>query len=132
MKFRMLALITVAMTLVLLGAVPATAQNRENSETSRSEETSQAVPSMGRYIIVTGVLKKQGITAYQYGSHTILGWEPRRLYALYGARGINLDRYVGRWVIVLGIIVRGYPIDFGPPLLRVVNVRPMSFPTYGS
>lgn len=121
MRVKMSILATVVMVLVLLVALPAVAQTQD---TTRYGVGAQASSPKGQLVRVTGVLQKQGITGYQYGSHVITVQRSKRVYALYGGRGINLNRYVGRRVTVVGKRVRGYPIDLGPPLLKVIRVRP--------
>ncbi|MFT4523674.1 MAG: hypothetical protein ACI8ZN_002629 [Bacteroidia bacterium] len=59
-----------------------------------------------------GALEQQGITTYQYGTHTI------SKYALRSA-AINLDKYV----TVFGTKVEGYPLDGDPDFLEVTKVE---------
>lgn len=67
-------------------------------------------------IEVTGVIQKQGITTYQYGSHTISGYALR-------SSAVNLDDYINQNVTVVGCKVDGYPVDGGPDYIEVEEVK---------
>lgn len=67
-------------------------------------------------IEVTGTIHQQGITFYQYGTHTIEGYALR-------SSVVNLDDYVGQQVTVVGYKIDGYPIEGGPDYLEVVEVK---------
>ncbi|HEU4716315.1 MAG TPA: hypothetical protein VFU15_00700 [Bacteroidia bacterium] len=67
-----------------------------------------------------GTLEKQGITTYQYGTHTIVNGNTT--YAL-KSETINLDNYAGRNVTITGSKIKGYPIDGGPDYIDVTSVR---------
>lgn len=71
-------------------------------------------------ITVTGVLKAQGTTTYQYGTHTIQN--DHQFYALMSG-SINLDQYVNKTVTITGSEVIGYPMEDGPMLLEVFSVK---------
>lgn len=120
MRFKVPTLMAMVTLLALLAAMPVVAQTQDALQ--YRDEVRASKPE-GQLVKVTGVLEKQGITGYQYGSHMITVQRSKRVYALYGGRGINLNRYVSRRVTVVGKRVRGYPIDFSPPLLKVIRVR---------
>ena len=67
-------------------------------------------------IETTDIIQKQGITTYQYGTHT------NSDYALRSS-SVNLDDYVGQSVTVVGQKVEGYPVDGGPDLLEVEKIK---------
>ena len=67
-----------------------------------------------------GVIKSQGITTFQYGSHTIVN--NKKLYAL-RSDSIKLDDYIGKKVELTGIKINGYPIDGGPEFYNVVHIK---------
>lgn len=73
-------------------------------------------------ITAVGTVQKQGITTYMYGTHVLKDESGKTLYALTSDR-VDLDRYVGRKVTVRGDLVGGYPVDGGPPYLRVAAVE---------
>jgi hypothetical protein len=65
---------------------------------------------------ITGVVQRQGITVYQYGTHTICGYALR-------SSSVTLDDYVNQTVTVVGHKIDGYPIDFGPDYIEVEEIR---------
>ncbi len=67
-----------------------------------------------------GLLEKQTITSYQYGTHTISNKDV--IYALRSST-INLDTYVNKTVTIKGSKVKGYPVDGGPEYIDVKEVR---------
>lgn len=71
-------------------------------------------------IVVTGVLHKQGITTYQYGTHTIS--ENNKLYALRSS-SLNLDEYLSQNITIVGERIDGYPVDGGPNYLEVIKIK---------
>lgn len=73
-------------------------------------------------ITSVGVVKKQGMTSYMYGTHALVNENGRTLYALKSDR-INLDPYVGRRVTVSGELIKGYPVENGPNYLNVESLR---------
>ncbi|MBM78813.1 MAG: hypothetical protein CL846_10055 [Crocinitomicaceae bacterium] len=67
-------------------------------------------------IKTSGVIQKQGITTYQYGTHTIPG------YAL-KSNTIDLDKYIDQKVKIKGSKVDGYPVDGGPEYIEVKKIK---------
>src|SRR5215210_4133073 len=67
-----------------------------------------------------GLLKKQGITTYMYGTHTITN--EGKTYAL-NSTTINLDTLIDKTVTVKGNKINGYPVDGGPELIDVKEVE---------
>lgn len=76
-------------------------------------------------ITVEGIVRQQGLTVYQYGTHVLVGAAEETLYALRGDQR-SLDGYVGRRVRVSGALIAGYPIDAGPKYLDVSSVQPVA------
>jgi len=74
-----------------------------------------------RIISATGILEKQGITTYQYGTHVINDSNSNTFYAL-SSNDIRLDDYVGLSVTVKGHTVIGYPLENGPQYLNVFSI----------
>ena len=68
------------------------------------------------HIEVSGVIQEQGITTYQYGTHTIAGYALR-------STAVNLDDYVDMEVTVSGHKIEGYPISGGPDYIEVESVK---------
>jgi len=67
-----------------------------------------------------GLLKKQEITTYQYGTHTISN--EGKTYALKSST-INLDTHVNKTATVKGNKINGYPVDGGPEFIDVKEVQ---------
>jgi len=67
-----------------------------------------------------GLLKQQGITTYQYGTHTISN--DSITYALKSST-VNLDSYIDKRVTIKGTRVDGYPIENGPDFIDVKELR---------
>lgn len=67
-------------------------------------------------IEVSGVVQKQGMTTYQYGTHTISNYAIR-------SNTIDLDNYIDKNVTVIGTKIEGYPIDGGPDYLEVEKIK---------
>ncbi|SDG64486.1 hypothetical protein [Psychroflexus sediminis] len=74
-------------------------------------------PSMSEY---TGLLQAQGITSYQYGTHTLQTKDS--LYALMSER-VDLDDYIGKTITLTAEPIEGYPVDGGPDYLKVIGVK---------
>jgi hypothetical protein len=71
-------------------------------------------------IEATGIIKKQGATSYQYGTHTISN--NSMFYAL-KSDTYNLDTYENQTITIIGETISGYPMDGGPYYLNVVEVK---------
>ena len=69
---------------------------------------------------VSGVVQKPGMTTYQYGTHVLNA--DGKTYALKSAT-LNLDTYVDKNVKVKGTMVEGYPLENGPELLEVTEIK---------
>jgi hypothetical protein len=71
-------------------------------------------------IEVSGILQKQGITTYQYGTHIIISNDKQ--YALKSST-IDLNNYQKQYVTIIGEKIAGYPIEGGPEYIEVVKVK---------
>ncbi|HET8886595.1 MAG TPA: hypothetical protein VFM70_09625 [Salinimicrobium sp.] len=69
---------------------------------------------------ITGTIEQQGITTYQYGTHTISSEEES--YAL-KSDAVNLDNYLNQEVTITAEKITGYPVDGGPEYLLVLEVE---------
>ncbi|MDA9328709.1 hypothetical protein N9Q76_01130 [Flavobacteriales bacterium] len=65
---------------------------------------------------ITGIIKEQGMTSYQYGTHTLSGYALR-------SNTVSLDNYVNQNVTIVGYKVNGYPVDGGPDYIEVKKVK---------
>lgn len=69
-----------------------------------------------KIIELSGVIEKQGITSYMYGTHVIQD------YALRSSI-INLDDYINQDVVIVGYKIEGYPVDGGPEYIEVQEIK---------
>ena len=94
---------------------------------STTESNAETAPAEGSARVATGILERQGITSYMYGTHTIADVSLGIRYALRSEDEELLDSYAGQRVTVHGTLVPGYEngqIEGGPPLLKVTRVEP--------
>ncbi len=77
--------------------------NKDNNDSSNTVE-------------INGTIQKQGITTYQYGTHTISGYALR-------SSSVTLDNYVDQKVTVVGYKIDGYPVDGGPDYIEVESIN---------
>jgi hypothetical protein len=72
----------------------------------------------------SGVIHKQGMTTYQYGTHTLVDDNGKTIYALKSKNSkLNLDNYIDKNVEIKGHKIIGYPVDGGPEYLEVTKVK---------
>ena len=71
-------------------------------------------------IEVSGILQKQGITTYQYGTHILISNDKQ--YALKSST-LDLNKYQKQYVTILGERIAGYPVSGGPEYLEVVKIK---------
>lgn len=71
-------------------------------------------------IQLTGLLKQQGFTIYQYGTHILITSSAG--YAL-KSTVLDLNQYVNRTVTITGNTIPGYPIEAGPPYIDVQTIQ---------
>lgn len=69
---------------------------------------------------ITGIIEPQGITAYQYGTHTISNDDT--FYAI-KSEVVDLDDYVGKTVTVKAEKIEGYPLEGGPDYLLILKIK---------
>lgn len=71
-------------------------------------------------IEISGVIQKQEMTTYQYGTHTISNGDKQ--YALKSSTQ-DLNKYLNQNVTIIGEKIAGYPIEGGPEYLEVLKVK---------
>lgn len=76
-------------------------------------------------VTVEGQLKPAGMTSFMYGSHLLYDRSGRLTHAL-TSETLNLKKYEGDRVRVEGKPVEGYPVDNGPPYLRVKTIETLN------
>ena len=70
---------------------------------------------------ITGTIQEQGMTSYQYGTHTITTGNDE-FYAL-KSEAVELESYVNKEVTIIAEKIEGYPVDGGPEYLMVLEVK---------
>ena len=73
-------------------------------------------------VAAAGVIRRQGFTDYDYGSHVLKDEDGATLYALTSDK-IDLDEYIGLIKTVRGESVSGYPLDGGPDYMNVKTIQ---------
>lgn len=81
------------------------------------------IPETG--IEITGVIEEQGITAHQYGTHTLTNDE--NFFAI-KSDSLDLNAYLNKEVTVRAYKIEGYPVDGGPEYLNVVEIKDVERP----
>ncbi len=69
---------------------------------------------------ITGTIQEQGMTSYQYGTHTLTNAET--FYAV-KSDSIDLNDYLNQEVTVTAEKVEGYPVDGGPEYIKILSVE---------
>jgi hypothetical protein len=95
----------------------------KSSKNTANNSSVPAVDSLQKdEVFIKGILERQGITTYQYGTHVLLDKDGKTLYAL-KSESLQLDLYIGKSVEVKGKLVEDYPVDGGPAYLEVVKIK---------
>ena len=87
----------------------------EQQPEASGEEQAAAIAAEGR-------IEAAGMTTWMYGSHVLVSAAGEIRYALKSA-SLELSRWEGERVRLQGVPVSGYPVDGGPPYLRVIEVK---------
>lgn len=88
---------------------------------SEEEDYSPSAEVKQTTMEVTGTIEEQGITSYQYGTHTITTANDE-FYAL-KSEAVNLDDYIDEEVTIVAEKIEGYPLSGGPVYLKVLEVK---------
>lgn len=67
-----------------------------------------------------GVIAVQGITTYQYGTHTLT--TDTEFFAL-RSETVDLEQFINQNVVIRFEKISGYPVDGGPDYLEVLEVK---------
>ncbi len=98
--------------LVIFTATCSNISKEEDKSASAINETTMEI---------TGTIQEQGITSYQYGTHTITTTNDK-YYAL-KSEAVDLNDYVKEKVTIVAEKIEGYPVDGGPEYLLVLEVK---------
>lgn len=82
----------------------------------------QPGPDSSSGVTVEGTVKPAGMTSFMYGTHLLYDESGRLTHAL-TSDDVNLSQYEGQRVTITGESVEGYPVDNGPPYLRVTSIQ---------
>ncbi|WP_324720953.1 hypothetical protein [Salinimicrobium sp. HB62] len=91
------------------------------SNNEKEEESSASAVAKENAMEVTGTIREQGITSYQYGTHTITTVNDE-YYAL-KSEAVDLDEYIDKEVTIIAEKIEGYPLSGGPDYLLVLEVK---------
>lgn len=91
-----------------------------NNANQQKDSSSSAVISENS-MEITGTIEQQGMTSYQYGTHTITTADDQ-FYAL-KSESIDLDTYLNEEVTIIAEKIEGYPLSGGPEFLLVLEVK---------
>lgn len=81
--------------------------------------TCNRATSQNNGMTVTGTIQEQGMTSYQYGTHTLTNSD---IFYAVKSDSINLNEYLNREVTVRVKPIEGYPLEGGPEYLHVLEV----------
>lgn len=119
-------LFVAVMILTLAIPIPALAQDSGGAPAGAADQYDEPPVSeaAGEAVVAEGTVQKQGMTAYQYGTHVLTGENGNLLFALQSDT-VTLDDYVGKRVTLHGIRVSGYQngaVEGDPDLLEVTRI----------
>ena len=109
-------IIILACTSLLLNSCKTQETAKEDLKLEATEQNTQLKKAMS----IIGDLAQQGVTAYQYGSHTLK--TENTFYAL-RSKEVVLDDFVGKKVKVIGVPIAGYPLSGGPKYIKVLRIE---------
>lgn len=98
---------TSILAVILIGLMSCMSQKNELNKSSATE--------------YKGLIQSQGISSYQYGTHTLTTEES--FYAL-TSETVDLTDYVGKTITLTAEPIQGYPVDGGPLYLNVISIKP--------
>ena len=91
------------------------------SENKQEEDRSASAIANENSMEITGTIQEQGITSYQYGTHTITTVNDE-YYAL-KSDAVDLNDYIDKEVTIIAEKIEGYPLSGGPDYLLVLEVK---------
>ena len=92
-----------------------------NNTTQEKDGSSSSAVINQNSMEITGTIEQQGMTSYQYGTHTITTADDE-FYAL-KSEAIELDDYLNEEVTIVAEKIEGYPLSGGPDYLLVLEVK---------
>jgi hypothetical protein len=125
MKIQQLLILVVVIVFIACSGKN-NATNLNSSKSNNAELKSESSIQM-----YNGKVSKQEVTIYQYGTHSLIGnlldgnpdnFHNITLFAL-KSDSINLDKWIGKHVIINGQEIEGYPVENGPKYINVLQVE---------
>ena len=113
---RTILILAFLASLSLLSCKTKEAVDKKGEQTQIAEESQQ----LKENLLIEGVIKKQGVTTYQYGSHVLKTDD--KFYAL-RSKTVDLNNYIDQKVKLKGEKIEGYPVSGGPDFLLVKSVE---------
>lgn len=91
------------------------------NNTSKEEKKASENITQTNTMEIIGTIQEQGMTSYQYGTHT-LTTATDDFYAL-KSEAVDLNNYVGKEVTIVAEKIEGYPLSGGPEYLNVMELK---------
>lgn len=91
------------------------------SDKNEEEVNSASATAKEITMEITGTIQEQGITSYQYGTHTITTIDDD-FYAL-KSDAVDLNAYLDEEITIVAEKIAGYPLSGGPDYLLVLEVK---------
>lgn len=101
---------------------PAATQQRSQQPNNGPTLTPTASSESTPLQTATGTIQPLEVTAFMYGTHGLFDKSGKLLYAL-SSHTVDLSAYIGKQVEVTGTLAPGFPLDGGPPYLKVSSVQ---------
>lgn len=92
----------------------------KTKETVVEQEKNSSTETTTKQITLSGILRPQGMTTYQYGTHVLKA--NGKTYAL-KSKSINLGDFIEKSVEITGDKIDGYPISGGPEYINVTSIK---------
>ncbi len=89
------------------------------TQTSQNQ-TVELEETKNNMLVLEGIIQKQGITTYQYGTHILK--TGKQLYAL-RSETVKINQFINKKVSVRGEKIEGYPIEGGPEYILVKSIK---------
>jgi UDP-galactopyranose mutase len=112
-------LIFSVLVIVLLG-VSACKTKEASKSTDETIQIATENEQLKVNLSIEGVVRKQGITTYQYGSHIL---KTADKYFALRSKDVNLDEYIDKKVKISGEKIEGYPLSGGPEFILVKGIE---------
>ena len=110
----------ITLILAFLSLLLSSCKTQEPAKENIKSEGAKQKAHPTKIMSITGILDKQDVTTYQYGSHSLKTKD--KFYALH-SDDLQFDEYVGKKVKIIGESIAGYPISGGPVYIKVLRIE---------